>query len=97
MLYAAKCYWPGVTKTELGLLAVRIDQAGAARNHRGIAYLGSLLFVDDDLVLCLFHAPSRATVMALSELAGIPCERLINSTWIGPTSERTDSHEQAAH
>jgi hypothetical protein len=57
VLYAAKCYWPGVTQTDLEQVAERAAQAGLRAGHAGVAYLGSLLFAADDLVLCLFQAP----------------------------------------
>jgi hypothetical protein len=47
-------------------------------------YRGSLLFSDDDLVLCLFEGPTRIAVKRASEQAGIPCERVMPSVWLGP-------------
>lgn len=78
MLYAAKCYWPGITETELEQLAARAEQAGSRASRDGVDYLGSLLFSDDDLVLC----PSRAAVKQTSERAGIPCESVVDSVWL---------------
>ena len=75
MLYAAKCYWPGVTETDLEQVAARAAQASDDR----VAYLGSLLFSADDLVLCLLDGPSRAAAKHASDRLGIPCERLIDS------------------
>ena len=86
MLYAAKCYWPGVTETDLEHVAERAD-ARASRD--GVAYLGSLLFSADDLVLCLFEGPSRGAVKHASERAGIPCERLMDSVWLKPNRPTT--------
>ena len=83
MLYAAKCYWPGVTQPELELVVARAARTGASASS-DVAYRGSLLFADDDLVLCLFDGPSRAAVKDASERAGIPCERLMESIWIKP-------------
>jgi hypothetical protein len=84
MLYAAKCYWPGVSETELDRIAVRATQDKPRSAAEGVKYLGALLFSDDDLVLCLFEGPSRAAVKHASEHAGIPCERPMNSTWVKP-------------
>ena len=84
MLYAAKCYWPGVTQTDLEQVAERAAQAGLRTGHEGVAYLGSLLFAADDLVLCLFQGPSRAVVIQASDRLGIPRERLMDSAWLGP-------------
>jgi Protein of unknown function (DUF4242) len=82
MLYAAKCYWPGVTETELEQVVARVADGGSRSGRDGVAYLGSLLFSGDDLVLCLFEGPSRAAVKHASERAGIPCERLMDSIWL---------------
>jgi hypothetical protein len=84
VLYAAKCYWPGVSESELGEVAARAIQAGLEPGHSDVAYRGSLLFSDDDLVLCLFEGPSRAAVQRASDRVGIPCERVMNSVWLQP-------------
>jgi len=84
MLYAAKCYWPGVTKTDVERVAARAGRAGLAAGGNSVAYLGSLLFAADDLVLCLFQGPSRAAVIHASDRLGIPCERLMDLAWLGP-------------
>jgi len=84
VLYAAKCYWPGVTQADLEQVAERAAQAGLRTGHAGAAYLGSLLFAADDLVLCLFQGPSRAVVIQASDRLGIPRERLMDSAWLGP-------------
>jgi len=83
MLYAAKCYWPGVTQAGLEQVAGRAT-AGPGTGSGSVIYLGSLLFAADDLVLCLFQGPSRAAVIEVSERLGIPSERLMNSAWLGP-------------
>ena len=84
MLYAAKCYWPGITEADLGQVAERAATAGLGSGRDGVAYLGSLLFAADDLVLCLFQGPSRAAVIQASDRLGIPSERLMDSAWHGP-------------
>ena len=87
MLYAAKCYWPGVTERELERVADRAGRTPAAREpHDDVAYLGALLFTADDLVLCLFEASSRAAVTRASEQLGIPCERVMDPVWLGSPS-----------
>lgn len=83
MLYTAKCYWPGVTETDVERVAARAGRAGLATGSGTVAYLGSLLFAADDLVLCLFQGPSRAAVIRVSDRLGIPCERLMDSAWLG--------------
>ena len=83
MLHAAKCYWPGVTPAGLEHVAERA-RAGPGTRSGSVSYLGSLLFAADDLVLCLFQGPSRAAVIQASDRLGIPSERLMDSSWLGP-------------
>jgi hypothetical protein len=89
MLYAAKCYWPGVTQSKLERVATRALDADSQPTHSHVKYRGALLFGDDDLVLCLFEAPSHAAVKRASEQVGIPCERIMQSVWLEP--DRTTS------
>jgi hypothetical protein len=84
MLYAAKCYWPGVTEADLEQVAERAARGDIRSRDEGVAYLGSLLFSAEDLVLCLFEGPSRTAVKHASERAGIPCERPMDSVWLQP-------------
>jgi Nickel responsive protein SCO4226-like len=86
MLYAAKCYWPGVDQAALMQVAGRAAQASFEPGTHAVSYRGSLLFLNDDLVLCLFEGPSRVAVMRASERVGIPCERVMDSAWLGPHS-----------
>jgi hypothetical protein len=85
MLYAAKCYWPGIDRTEFEQVAsARLAEPEAAST---IVYRGALLFPEDELVLCLFEAASRAVVKEAAERARVPCERVIDSLWL-PARER---------
>jgi hypothetical protein len=94
MLYAAKCYWPGVTHADLDQIADRAATTGPAPGSDTVSYLGCLLFAADDLVLCLFQGPSRAAVIAASDRLGIPRERLMNSAWLGPHQRNTEGPRQ---
>jgi hypothetical protein len=85
MLYAAKCYWPGVTEADLQQVAERA-RAGPGTPSGSVSYLGSLLFAADDLVLCLFRGPTRAAVIQASERLGIPSGRLMEPTWLSQAS-----------
>jgi Protein of unknown function (DUF4242) len=87
MFYAAKCYWPGVTEAEVqraATRAVRATETGPGHSGSDVAYLGSILFPDDALVLCLFQAPSRSAVQQVSRRAGTPCERIMDTVWLAP-------------
>ncbi len=83
MLYAAKCYWPGVDEGDLEQVAARAVLTTEPGVRDCVAYVGSLLFAADDLVLCMFDGPSRAAVKRVSEKVGIPCERVMDSVWLG--------------
>jgi hypothetical protein len=90
MFYAAKCYWPGVTEDELHRVAARAVRGSEIPGSSGVAYVGSILFPDDALVLCLFEASSRSAVQTASRRAGIPYERVMDSVWLArPKSERS--------
>jgi len=91
MLYAAKCYWPGVTEDELerAVACAMREAETVSRRGKPVAYLGSLLFEDDELVLCLFESSSRTSVKQTTERAGIPCERLMESIWLSDAGIET--------
>jgi hypothetical protein len=82
MLFAAKCYWPGVTEADSDTIAQRTDAVGSTTTGEPVNYLGSLLFTDDELVLCFFDGPSRPAVKLASERAGVASERLMGSIWL---------------
>ena len=82
MLFAAKCYWPGVTEADLDTIARRAAPTDSATSPDPVTYLGSLLFTDDELVLCFFDGPSRPAVKRASDRAGIPSERIMGSIWL---------------
>jgi hypothetical protein len=82
MLYAAKCYWPGVSETKL-----RAALASTAAKHDprpGPVLRGALYLPADELVLCLYEASSAIAVKRSSEEAGMPCERVIETVWMPP-------------
>lgn len=82
MLYAAKCYWPGISAGEFeGDAALRLADMQAQAPMQ-TAYLGSLLFVEDELVLGLYRGSSRSDVMRAATQAQIPCERVMESMWV---------------
>jgi hypothetical protein len=93
MFYAAKCYWPGVDEAEFETIAARAAANSSRDAEDGVRYLGSLLFGDDKLVLCMFEAPSPLAVKRASERAGIPCERVMGSVWLEPRSD-TENDQQ---
>jgi hypothetical protein len=81
MLYTAKCYWPGINADEFDRMA-STRLAGRSVESGSIVYRGAILFPEDDLVLCMFDASSRAAVKEAAERAHVPCERIIDSVWL---------------
>jgi hypothetical protein len=75
VLYTAKCYWPGVTVSQLEEAVREID-----------GHIGSLVFPDDDLVLVLFQGHSVGEIWNATEQARIPCERVMASRWVAPST-----------
>jgi hypothetical protein len=92
MIFAAKCYWPGITREQLARAGARATDAAkhATRQGTPLSYLGSILFPDDELMLCLFDGPSPTAVKRANERAGMPCERIMQSIWLAP--ERRSQH-----
>ena len=92
MLYAAKCYWPQVTQQEVEVAVVNAarEATRVSRAGRHVAYVASMLFPADELVLCFFESASSAAVKETNERAGIPCERVMESVWLArPDNEGT--------
>lgn len=81
MLYTAKCFWPGAGESEIRLAAARASR-DAVQHHAG--FRGALYLPADELVLCLFEATSPSSVKRESQSAGLPCERVMETVWIGP-------------
>ena len=79
-LFTAKCFWPGVTEDELRLAAAR---AGSSGRDSTTVFRGALYLPGDELVLCLFESGTRAGVRRASDEAGLPCERVIETVWVG--------------
>jgi hypothetical protein len=87
MLFAAKCYWPGLSATDFDHVATEI--AAAASSGSGAStYVGSIVFPRDDLVLCLLESRSRSAVQGIADRAAIPCERIMEALWLAPPVNR---------
>jgi hypothetical protein len=83
--YLAECFWPGVENTDLAALDKRAEASTAELTLEGehVRYLGSLLIVDDEVVLCRFEG-TEAAVHRAADQAAIPYERIlkaIGSRW----------------
>jgi hypothetical protein len=73
--FVAECFWPGVRDEDVRALDERVRELldGA------VVYRGSMLIRQDEVVLCEFEGP-RAAVQSLAERAGVPFERLLETT-----------------
>jgi Protein of unknown function (DUF4242) len=82
--YLVECYWPGVSAGKVAAAVERAEQAaGELRSHgRSVHVLGSILVPADETVFCLFDG-EEADVRAVSEKAGVPFERVLESLCIG--------------
>jgi len=78
--YVAECFWPGVRERDLGVLDERavVSAAELSRAGEDVRYLGSLLMLEDEVVLCRF-AGSQAAVRRAAERAAIPFERILEA------------------
>jgi hypothetical protein len=84
MLYTAKCFWPGAGESEIRLAAAHASRDAVPHDA---GFRGALYLPADELVLCLFEATSPSSVKSESESAGMPCERVMETVWIGPALE----------
>jgi len=82
--YLVECYWPGVSADKVAAAVERAEQAASElRSHgRPVHVLGSILVPADETVFCFFDG-QEADVRAVSEKAGVPFERILESLRIG--------------
>jgi hypothetical protein len=78
--FVAECYWPGAHQDDLPALDERVEACVAELALEGerVRYLGSMLMVEDEVVLCLFEGPV-VIVQRAAERAGIPFGRILRS------------------
>jgi hypothetical protein len=78
--YIAECFWPGVGTRELDALDERAALAAKllASKGRTVRYLGSLLFQEDEVVLCMF-AGEEPAIREAATAARIPFARIVAS------------------
>jgi hypothetical protein len=76
--FVAECFWPDVSEADLEALDRRVEQAAAELAPPQVAYLGSILLREDEVVLCQFHGRAD-TVRAVAERAQVPFERILQT------------------
>ena len=74
--FVAECYWAGVGPDDLRSLDERVASCASELTRTGerVRYLGSMLIVEDEVVLCLFEGSATA-VRNVAERAAIPFGR----------------------
>jgi hypothetical protein len=79
--FVAECFWPGVSEDDLNALDARAAKAAKRLAAEGgtVRYLGSLLFQEDEVVLCMF-AGEEPAVRETAVAASIPFERIVASS-----------------
>jgi hypothetical protein len=79
--YIAECFWSGVRDDDVRQLDRRIETVVAEFAAQGdpVSYLGAVLIVDDEVVLCLFEGPAPA-VRRVLERAGVAFDRILRTT-----------------
>jgi hypothetical protein len=78
--YVVECFWPGVTELDLGALDRRASASAeeASRAGQPVRYLGSILMLMDEVVLCRFEG-GAAAVRLVAERAAIPFDRIVET------------------
>jgi hypothetical protein len=79
--YVAECFWSGVREEDLHELDGRIEAVVAelaGRDDR-IGYLGSMLILDDEVVLCLFEGPI-SMIRLVTARSGVQFGRILTGT-----------------
>lgn len=89
----AECLLPGMTPSTAEALGHRVAEELAVRPSPGVAFLGSLLMPEDEVLLCVFRGP-QAAVRAVSEQAGLPFERIVGCLPLRWPPRWPDSTEQ---
>jgi Nickel responsive protein SCO4226-like len=78
--YLVECYWPDVSEQKVSAAASRTREAahGLRSQGRELRFLGLIFVPADETVFCLFDG-DEADVRAVSEQAGIPFARVLES------------------
>jgi hypothetical protein len=89
--FVAECYWAGVRRDDLRSLDERVASSVTelARTGDRVRYLGSMLIVEDEVVLCFFEG-AAAAVRRVAERAAIPFGRILSGTGAPWSKERSN-------
>ncbi|HEY1366770.1 MAG TPA: nickel-binding protein [Gaiellaceae bacterium] len=89
-LYLAECYWPDISEEHLERASRRAREAAKALTENGTAVRlrSSWLVPDDEVAFLLFEAVSADAVRQVVERAGVPFERIVQTTELTPECTR---------
>jgi hypothetical protein len=76
--FVAECYRPGLTRDRAGALVSRLSAAAPAI-EAPIQVVGWLLFAEDEVLFVLIRAMHQGDVLALTEVASFPLDRVAAS------------------
>lgn len=84
--YIAECYWPGVTAEHLADVMERARSAARESSAAGcpVQVRGSWLVPDDEIALVFIDAGTPAAAQAVSDRAGVACERIVEAVHVAP-------------
>ena len=90
--FVAECYWAGVGPEDLRSLDERVSSCASELTRTGerVRYLGSMLIVEDEVVLCLFEGSATA-VRSVAERAAIPFGRILRGTGAPWSKDRSST------
>lgn len=84
--YFVECYWPGVDEQELTNVVERLMTT--PRDEESVAWITSILVLEDEIVLCVAQGPSADALRASAQRAGLPVERVVQCLQIvSPAAE----------
>ncbi|HST19340.1 MAG TPA: hypothetical protein VLK36_16995 [Gaiellaceae bacterium] len=79
--FVAECFWPDVDESDVRAADARIDEC--VRTVGGVRYCGSILLLEDEVVLCQFEGTASG-VRRVVECAEVPFERILATTTYPP-------------
>jgi len=90
--FVAECFWVGVKDHHLSALDQRVHAcvAGMALDGESVSYLGSVLMREDEVVLCFFEG-TATNVRRAAVRAGVPFERIVETTRSSSSMRITDT------
>jgi hypothetical protein len=78
MVYVVERYLPGLRRSDLLHVLLRLEQAGEeAERGAEVRYLDSTIVLRDEACFCRFEGPSSDAVAEVNRQAGLPFDRIV--------------------